>query len=400
MNKVALDRNKWRRLHDAFERRMLENSPDGAPFTGFSHQFLVDDELDYKRRIAANAERTLALATWQAAWSGSGRILERVRETCASGVSKNLLGRTSDRYGPQNGPARALHRDMDRAELAELERALFAFFRGGPLSRAALGSRFDDLVSYLKLRRLGCSWPFLSYLTFVANPRLFFPVQPSPIQALLSYLGDDTKIERRISWDTYDHLLDVADELRTLLVAFDPADAIEIQSYMYVLGAIVQEGVPRMVRRSGREDRASILQALQARAAERVRTGLDGELFVLAQERERLRRASRSDLAERARLVSAESDSYGYDVLSFAADGTERHIEVKTTRATGSFDAPIWLTENERATALTDPAWTLVRVLDIDGSAEAVDLGNPVLHAADRWILTPASWTLARDGDA
>lgn len=67
---------------------------------------------------------------------------------------------------------------------------------------------------------------------------------------------------------------------------------------------------------------------------ERTELGLRGEIWVVALERERLRSVGRNDLADRVVHVSREiGDGLGYDVRSFDVDGTERCIEVKTTRA-------------------------------------------------------------------
>ena len=74
--------------------------------------------------------------------------------------------------------------------------------------------------------------------------------------------------------------------------------------------------------------------------------GLAGEQLVLRYEQERLCRAGQSRLAGKIVHVSAtESDSYGFDILSFENDGSERLIEVKTTRF-GSL-TPFFASRNE-----------------------------------------------------
>jgi hypothetical protein len=74
--------------------------------------------------------------------------------------------------------------------------------------------------------------------------------------------------------------------------------------------------------------------------------GRSGEQFVVELERAELHRAGRPDLAERVRWVAdVDGDGLGYDVLSFSPDGSELHIEVKTTN--GPKTAPFFVTENE-----------------------------------------------------
>ena len=61
--------------------------------------------------------------------------------------------------------------------------------------------------------------------------------------------------------------------------------------------------------------------------------GLAGEQLVVRYEQERLSRAGHDRLAGKIVHTSAvESDSRGFDILSYETDGRERLIEVKTTR--------------------------------------------------------------------
>jgi hypothetical protein len=78
--------------------------------------------------------------------------------------------------------------------------------------------------------------------------------------------------------------------------------------------------------------------------------GRAGECLVLHYERETLNRKGRPDLAQRIRHVAEiEGDGAGYDVLSFAEDGTVKYIEVKTTRE--SAETAFFLSANELAFA-------------------------------------------------
>lgn len=61
--------------------------------------------------------------------------------------------------------------------------------------------------------------------------------------------------------------------------------------------------------------------------------GLAGEKLVLAHEAARLTAAGRTDLVARiVHTALVEGDSAGYDIRSFNDDGSDRHIEVKTTK--------------------------------------------------------------------
>ena len=76
--------------------------------------------------------------------------------------------------------------------------------------------------------------------------------------------------------------------------------------------------------------------------------GLAGEEFVLNYERARLIHAGREKLAAKIEHTSVvRGDHEGYDILSFEDNGSERLIEVKTTKY--GKDTPFFLSRNEVA---------------------------------------------------
>lgn len=104
------------------------------------------------------------------------------------------------------------------------------------------------------------------------------------------------------------------------------------------------EGLQRLVRKF---DPA-------ARDARNRRLGLSGEHQVFHFERARLAAADRADLARKVEWTSQErGDGTGYDIRSFATDGAERFIEVKTTR--GGPRTDFFLSRNERAFSEEEP---------------------------------------------
>lgn len=92
--------------------------------------------------------------------------------------------------------------------------------------------------------------------------------------------------------------------------------------------------------------------------------GLRGEEMVMRDERERLVRAGRGDLADRVQWTSQEvGDGVGYDIESYDEQGATRLIEVKTTNHHDRF--PFMVTRNELSVSdVRSPAYALVRVFD------------------------------------
>jgi hypothetical protein len=90
--------------------------------------------------------------------------------------------------------------------------------------------------------------------------------------------------------------------------------------------------------------------------------GLAGEEWVLQFERARLIMAGKSNLAERIEWVSRDAgDHLGFDIRSFEAKGTDRFVEVKTTKH--GKETPFYVTRNEvRVSRDHDRAYHLYRL--------------------------------------
>jgi hypothetical protein len=102
-----------------------------------------------------------------------------------------------------------------------------------------------------------------------------------------------------------------------------------------------------------------------------------GEKIVKDFEQKRLKDFGRFDLAAKVERVSLKSDSFGFDILSYEKDGTERLIEVKATRAKAG-DANFFLTINELNTARTNANYFIYLVFDILSKNPKIwNLNNP-----------------------
>ena len=121
--------------------------------------------------------------------------------------------------------------------------------------------------------------------------------------------------------------------------------------------------------------------------------GIAGEDWVVVREQQRLEHAGRKDLAERVERISVTiGDGKGYDVMSYNADGSERHIEVKATTLgrTAAFD----VTANELAVSKLDNAYWLYRVYNLDNGPACWTRPGPL--DAD-WNLLPTSYRVRPD---
>jgi len=385
---IRIDEEKFTISHEVFSRYMLQQS-GGVPFTNFQHPILIDDEIAYKWGVYNTAKHILDLHKWTR-WKikSPGKIVEAVKAACKSNVSENLL---EHRYGARNSSG-ALYKADSPKKIEKLENQLFDFFLGGASDPAEFGPRFDSLANFLRKNCLGCNWAFLAYLAFLSSRQVYFPIRPTRFDALLHYYGVGVSISGYVSWERYKVLLDLGEALKRKLAIYGTPNAIEIQSYMWVISYLIQDESMADQKASTEIDFNSELKGRVRKAKERERIGLLGEKYIYEEERNKLRKANRDDLADKVTLVSINDDSHGFDVLSFTSEGTPLHIEVKTTTRSPVDDNGFWLSENERLEAEQDVYWAVYRVWNVNISPSYQNLGNIVLDKSENWELRASSW--------
>lgn len=134
----------------------------------------------------------------------------------------------------------------------------------------------------------------------------------------------------------------------------------------------IEPTTPRnVVRRAQKLDYAE-------RDASNRELGKLGEAYVVQLEQQRLKKAERTDLAEKVIWASEEEgDGLGYDIRSYEIDGTERLIEVKTTN--GGRQTPFYISENELRFAEDEPEkFVLVRVYNFSEEPACFELRSPL----------------------
>lgn len=119
-----------------------------------------------------------------------------------------------------------------------------------------------------------------------------------------------------------------------------------------------------------------------------------GEKIVMDLEKSRLVKAGRNDLANKIERVSLTSDSYGYDIVSFDEDGTERYIEVKATRSNVGV-ANFFFTANELRTAQENKNYYIYMVYEVTTDEPKVwVIKNPFNPENENAIKTPINYRI------
>jgi len=90
--------------------------------------------------------------------------------------------------------------------------------------------------------------------------------------------------------------------------------------------------------------------------------GNKGEQYIIEYEIERLTQANKAELADKIKHISLVNDAAGYDILSFNEDGTERYIEVKTTK--GPIGTDFFISPGEISFSKVNKEYYIYRVFE------------------------------------
>lgn len=148
------------------------------------------------------------------------------------------------------------------------------------------------------------------------------------------------------------------------LAAADATSPAMIPSVTNILGVVTEP--PQLLHRASEAGTFSTplgVNYLEIEARNQA-LGLAGEQFVLSFEKARLVSNGREALADKIQHVSREvGDREGFDIRSFDLDGSDRLIEVKTTKY--GRDTPFFLSRNEvRVSQARADRYHLYRLFD------------------------------------
>lgn len=117
------------------------------------------------------------------------------------------------------------------------------------------------------------------------------------------------------------------------------------------------------------------------------------EQVVIKYEKENLLTLGKRKLASQVTQVSLESDSYGYDVLSYDKSGREKHIEVKAVKGKPNSSFRFFISQNEISVAQTDKNYHLYIVFDyLSTSPFIYKMENPFVSKISGITVNPVNY--------
>lgn len=121
------------------------------------------------------------------------------------------------------------------------------------------------------------------------------------------------------------------------------------------------------------------------------KTGDRGESIVMKYEIDFLISNEKNNLAEAVRHIAKETDSAGYDILSFDLDGNQKHIEVKATRSNNIESARFMISSSELEMSKKLKNYSIYYIFDVNSKKpKIIKLKDPFSN--DKISLEPVGY--------
>ena len=115
---------------------------------------------------------------------------------------------------------------------------LFEFLHGSSRgSRSAFERWCETLDSLPRRQTRVLTWPLATVFGFIAQPERHIFLKPNVTRRAAEAYGFDFRYRSRPNWETYQSLLEFAEQVRRDQAALHPLDMIDLQSFIWVQGS-------------------------------------------------------------------------------------------------------------------------------------------------------------------
>ena len=195
---------------------------------GFKDQKYIDWERGYKWQAHETFSEKLNKRAFR-------KLLEQEKYPEIASVAINIESKTNLLFSFEKMALRDGVKSPQGAEI--FAKGLFYLVYGN----ADLKKRFEGFTESLSLlprkQTRVLTWPLQTVFGFIANPHEQIFLKPRVTQAAAIAYQFNFKYRSRPNWETYQSLLNFADEVRGDTAPLYPQDYIDLQSFIWVLGS-------------------------------------------------------------------------------------------------------------------------------------------------------------------
>ncbi len=380
--------------------QFIHDISEGKQYLGFSDGYVYESE-SYKDALRLKSLNILKTTDWAPQMVGSGQILDKTIETFEL-EDNNLIG-TRRKFGPDSVPHKKMLIAQRTGEhVKEMEETLFDLYKTNT-DHSSIFSRMVKLI--------GKQYSVLAFLFYLKNDRQYLPISTSHFESAFKSLGCELKLKQKCSWKNYSEYLSLINQIKNALEANmnQNINLIDAHSFCWLVG--YKNRYQEWLKNNLSEERitytARVIDPINKNNQRRLRSSIlnrDGsfdwdkenkrkrlkgkraEEQVIEYEKQRLKEAGKKELAVKVKDYSAKY-SKGFDVLSWNTDGSERHIEVKSSNSNNFI-----ISRNELNKSAEDPNYWIYVVSEYGNHVQIKQLKSPLLKDGTKFKLEPKSY--------
>lgn len=215
--------DKNSRLRKACVRKFLYYFPDG-----YKDATYIEWERNYKWQAHLEWEKQLNKRSFAA-------LLKTGDYQQIAQIAVRIESRTNLLFSFEKMALRDAVKSGDGA--SRFAHGLFDYIYGeDPLEERF--KRFTEIVAALPRKQTRVlTWPLTTVFGFIARPDEHIFLKPKVTRAAAEKFGFSFHYTSRPNWDTYKNLLQFASEVKTVTRHLHPADYIDLQSFIWVMGS-------------------------------------------------------------------------------------------------------------------------------------------------------------------
>jgi hypothetical protein len=188
--------------------------------------------LDWERSYKWAAHRRWAAELGRATFRG---LLDERRYTDVAAKAVTIESRTNLLFSFEKMALRDAVRDDAAAQV--FATALYALLHGSGSDRERFEQWRDAVAALPRRQTRVLTWPLLTVFGFLAQPRRHIFLKPTVTRRAAERYGFPFAYRSAPNWDTYASLLTLCDTVRGDLRDLEPADLIDVQSFLWVQGS-------------------------------------------------------------------------------------------------------------------------------------------------------------------
>ncbi len=114
---------------------------------------------------------------------------------------------------------------------------LFDYVYGSGVLKERFEQFTETLNSLPRIQTRGLTWPMQTIFGFLGNPAEHIFLKPRVTQIAAEKYHFNFQYRSRLNWNTYQSLLDFAEQIKQDMNVYQPKDYIDLQSFLWVMGS-------------------------------------------------------------------------------------------------------------------------------------------------------------------